>query len=209
MNIFKPPGVEWPTPALPILPHPAIYTGDFNSHSTEWGYRVSDKAGDQLSQWANDNSLHLLYDPKQKGTFHSARWKKDYSPDLCLVTCDDEHQPLPTTCTIAPHFPNSQHRPSIITIGLDIPTISSVQKLAGISGKQTGLSLQRASLTVSIAYHCGVTTTNASAKLSSPRPRSISHEEYENRTSHAGQMKARPFSNSTNRMGIPIPIRSS
>ena len=57
VNIYKPPGVE--------LPHPAVYNGDFNSHSTEWGYRVSDKAGDQLSQWANDNTLHLLYDPNQ------------------------------------------------------------------------------------------------------------------------------------------------
>ena len=69
VNIYKPPGVESPTPALPILPHPTVYTGDFNSHSTEWGYRVSDKAGDQLSQWSNDNIFHLLYDPKQKGNF--------------------------------------------------------------------------------------------------------------------------------------------
>ena len=121
-------GVEWPTPALPILPHPTVYTGDFNSHSTEWGYRVSDKAGDQLSQWANDNNFHLLYDQKKIGTFHSVHWKKGYSPDLCFVTCDDEHQPLPTTRTIEPHLPNSQHRPSIITIGLDIPTISSMPK---------------------------------------------------------------------------------
>ena len=128
VNIYKPPGVEWLTPALPILPHPTGYTGDFNSHSSEWGYRVSDKAGDQLSQWANNNNFHLLYDPKQNGTFHSTRWKKDYSPDVCSVTCDDERQPLPTTRTIDPHFPNSQHRPSIITISLDIPTISSVPK---------------------------------------------------------------------------------
>ena len=83
------------------------------------------------------------------------------------------------------------------------------RNLAGISGKQTGLSLQKASLKVSIAYHRGVKTTNASANLSSPRPRHIFHEEYENRTSHAGQMKARPYSNSTKRMGIPIPVRSS
>ena len=46
-------------------------TGDFNSHSTEWGYRVSDKAGEQLSQWANDNSFHILYDQKQSGSHHS------------------------------------------------------------------------------------------------------------------------------------------
>ena len=83
------------------------------------------------------------------------------------------------------------------------------RNLAGISGKQTCLSLQRASLKVSIAYHRGVKTTNASANLSSPRPRNRSHEEYENRTSHAGQMKARPYSNSTKIMGIPIPVRSS
>ena len=44
------------------------------------------------------------------------------------ITCDDEHQPLPTTLTIEPHLPNIQHRPSIITIGLDKPTISSEPK---------------------------------------------------------------------------------
>ena len=80
------------------------------------------------------------------------------------------------------------------------------KNLAEISGKQT---LQRASLKVSITYHCGVKTTNASANLSSPRPRNISHEEYKNRTSHGGQMKARHFSNITKRIGIPIPVRSS
>ena len=118
VNIYKPPGVEWPTPALPILPHPTVYAGDFNSHSTEWGYRVSDKAGDQLSQWASDNSSHLLNDPKQKGTFHSARWKKDYSPDLCFVTCDDEHQPLPFlpfTFLGPPDFGQSRHVCSWLT----------------------------------------------------------------------------------------------
>ena len=67
------------------------------------------------------NNFHLLYDPKQNGTFHSARWKKDYSPDLCFVTCEDEHQPLRTTRIIEPHFPNSQHRPSIIITSVPKP----------------------------------------------------------------------------------------
>ena len=39
------------------------------------------------------------------------------------------------------------------------------RNLAGIYGKQTGLSLRKASLKVSIAYHRGVNTTNASANL--------------------------------------------
>ena len=203
------PGVEWPTPALLILPHPTEYTGDFNSHSTEWGYRVSAKAGDHLSQWANDKHLHLLYDPKQNDTFHSARWNKDYWLDICFVTCDDEHQPLPTTRTIEPHFPNSQHRPSIITIGLDIPTNSSVQKPRWNFLKGNRLELRKASMKVSIAYHRGVKTTNASANLLSPRPNNIFHEEYENHTYHAGQMKARSYSKGTQRVGIPIPVISS
>ena len=83
------------------------------------------------------------------------------------------------------------------------------RNLAGISGKQTGLSLRKASMKVSIAYHRGVKTTNASANSLSPRPRNIFQEEYENHTSHAGQMKARPYSKSTKRVGIPIPVRSS
>ena len=37
------------------------------------------------------------------------------------------------------------------------------RNLAGISGKQTGLSLQKALLKLSIAYHRGVKTTNGSA----------------------------------------------
>ena len=129
-------------------------------------------------------------------------------PDICCVTCDDEHQPLPTTRTIEPHFPNSQHRPSIITIGLDTPTISSVPKPRW-NFRKANWSLRKSSQKVSIAYHRGVKTTNASANLLSPRPRNIFQEEYEKHTSHAGQIKARPYSKSLKRVGIPIPVRSS
>ena len=74
---------------------------------------------------------------------------------------------------------------------------------------QTGLSLRKASLKVSIAYHRGVKTTNASANLSLPRTIHIFHKEYENHKYHAGQMKARPYSKSTKRMAITLPVRSS
>ena len=50
------------------------------------------------------------------------------------------------------------------------------RNLAGISGKQSGLSLRKASMKVSITYHRGVKTTNASSNLSSPRPRNIFQE---------------------------------
>ena len=74
-------------------------------------------------------STYCMTKNRRVHVFHSARWKKDYSTDICFVTCDDEHQPLPTNdthhCTT---FPKQPAQPSIITIGLDIPTISSVQK---------------------------------------------------------------------------------
>ena len=126
------------------------------------------------------------------------------------ITCDDEHQPLPTTLTIEPYFPNSQHRPIIITIGLDIPTISSVPKLCWNFRKANWPEFTKSiAESINRIYHRVVKTLNASANLLSPRPRNIFYEEYENHTSHAGQMKARPYSKSTKRVGIPIPVRSS
>ena len=37
---------------------------------------------------ASVNDLHMLYDPQQLGTstFHSARWQRDFSPDLRWIT---------------------------------------------------------------------------------------------------------------------------
>ena len=150
----------------------------------------------------------LLYDPKQKGTFHSSCWKKDYSPDLCFVTCDDEYQPLPTTSTIEPHSLSRQHRPSITTIGLDIPTISSVEKPRWNFRKANWPEFAK-SIAESINRipprsenyqgFCKLVITKANKYI----PRGV-------RKSYIpGQMKARPYSNSTKIMGIPTPVRRS
>ena len=53
---------------------------------------------------ANDNNFHLLYDPKQNGTFHSARWKKDYSPELCFVI-PSSHRRRGATAALVRHKP--------------------------------------------------------------------------------------------------------
>ena len=34
-------------------------------------------------EWFCERFRQFVYDTKQQGTFHSARWKCDYSPDLC------------------------------------------------------------------------------------------------------------------------------
>jgi hypothetical protein len=79
VNVYKPPAKKFP--------HPAIYVGDFNSHNQLWGYDEHNNAdGNRLLEWMTLNNLHLIYHPKDKGTFKSARWRKDYTPDLSIVT---------------------------------------------------------------------------------------------------------------------------
>jgi len=57
-------------------------TSPDDEHSM-WVYADTSADGDTLVEWATHNNLTLIHDAKQRGTFHSARWKKDSSPDLC------------------------------------------------------------------------------------------------------------------------------
>ena len=127
-NVYKPPSETWecPTP-FPVLPHPTVLIGDFNSHHPDWGYSEPDSDGDQLQNWASCNDFHLIHDSKQRGTFRSARWNRDYSPDLCWISTVGGH-PQPTSCTVLDDFPHSQHRPSVIHIGLQLPVIRGIEK---------------------------------------------------------------------------------
>jgi hypothetical protein len=124
-NVYKPPNSSWPDPALPNLGHPALYTGDYNSHHTSWGYTKSDYNGEKLCHWADSANALLVLDLKSKGTFKSARWGKEYNPDLVFSSLDEEGEPLPVKRTVLGDFPNSQHRPVLVEVGLKIPVIES------------------------------------------------------------------------------------
>ena len=67
-NIYKPPSAAF-LPS-PIYSHSVIYSGDFNSRHKSWGYTNNDPDGAALHEWASNNDLNLLYDPKQSKTFH-------------------------------------------------------------------------------------------------------------------------------------------
>jgi len=69
----------------------------------------------------------LLHDAKQRGTFHSARWQRDFLPDLCWISTTFG-RPLPASSVVLGDFPHSQHRPSVIHIGLQLPIIRGVQR---------------------------------------------------------------------------------
>ena len=50
------------------VPHvhskPQIIIGDFNSHSTQWGYRETNKDGEAVEMWMDKDQVSLIHDPK-------------------------------------------------------------------------------------------------------------------------------------------------
>ena len=107
--MYKPPGTRLSMESLPQYQQPCIYAGDFNCHSTTWGYSSTNTDGTTLEQWASYTDVTLLYDYKQPRSFCSAQWGTSSNPDLGfanLGTCASRR--------VLERFPKSQHRPSII-----------------------------------------------------------------------------------------------
>ena len=127
-NIYKPPNATWTTPPKENTEHPSLIIGDFNSHHTNWGYNKNNQAGVEVNDWSTNANLTLLYNPKDKGTFRSARWNKEYTPDLVFVSKNNNGNPLPATREILKAFPHSQHRPIKIKTGIQIPMLNTIPK---------------------------------------------------------------------------------
>lgn len=102
-NVYKPPKNRWPNNVITCHEHPSVYCGDFNSHHSNWGYSETDDNGSDIDKWCENNNLCLLYDSKDKGTFHSARWRRDYNPDLAFVSTDHLQQDAPYSKTSHDH----------------------------------------------------------------------------------------------------------
>lgn len=122
-NVYKPPSRNWSTTMLPICQHFVINIGDFNSHSTEWGYPTENEDSEALSKWTALNHLKLIYDAKQGGTFISGRWGSKISSDLCVVSVDADSLPMSVNQEILGPFPRNQHLPVIVEVGMSIPFI--------------------------------------------------------------------------------------
>lgn len=106
-----------------------MYVRDFNSHNIFWKYDENDTNEEDLQEWMYTHNLELVFSPKDKGTFHSARWRKDYTPDLGLVTRASLNDNTMCTRKVLEDFPSSQHRPVILDYGLQIPLVRSIPKL--------------------------------------------------------------------------------
>ena len=72
-SVYKPPNEKYVLPALGYGNLPHIVMGDFNSHSTTWGYTTTDDNGEMVEQWADSCNLTLIHNAKLSKLFNSAR----------------------------------------------------------------------------------------------------------------------------------------
>ena len=85
-SIYTPPPEPILLPPLGQRSKPHIVIGDFNSHSTIWGYTTTDGDEEAVDQWADSNRLSRTHNAKLPKSFNSAIWKKGYNPDLIFVS---------------------------------------------------------------------------------------------------------------------------
>ena len=85
-SLYKPLPEPFQLPLLGQRIKPHVVIGDFNSHSTLWGYTTTDSDGEAVEQWADSNRLSLIHNAKLPNSFNSAIWNKGYNPDLIFVS---------------------------------------------------------------------------------------------------------------------------
>ena len=57
-NVYKPPVTRLCLDSIPRYQQPCIYAGDFNCHSTTWGYGSTNTDGTTLEHWASNTDVH-------------------------------------------------------------------------------------------------------------------------------------------------------
>ena len=124
VNIYKPPYTKLEEDSIACFEKPCIYAGDFNCQHTDWGYNNTNSDGECLADWALNNNLALLHNPKEAANFHSARWRTGTNPDLAFASVDNDSS-LPNR-RVLEKFPRSQHRPSLITAPKPVTPVPSV-----------------------------------------------------------------------------------
>ena len=108
-SVYTPPNDPFELPALGHRNLPHIVIGDFNSHSTTWGYASTDNEGEAVKQWADSCGFTLIHDAKLPKSFNSARWKKGYNPAIIFASDSIANRckksvmdPIPHTHNTAP-----------------------------------------------------------------------------------------------------------
>lgn len=115
-NIYCPADKELSLQRLQTPQENCIVLGDFNSHSTNWGYNETDKRGDEVEDWQIDSKMLLLNDPEDPPSFYSRRWLTTSTPDLAFAT--DNVAKL-TERRVLSQLGGSDHKPIKLSLDLD------------------------------------------------------------------------------------------
>ncbi|KAF0767890.1 Uncharacterized protein FWK35_00004245 [Aphis craccivora] len=73
--------------------------------------------------------MQLVFNEKDRKTFHSGRWNRHYNPDLCIVSKNKNRIAIPSYSTVLNNFSRSQHKPILKNVGIQIPIVKTIQKL--------------------------------------------------------------------------------
>ena len=122
-NLYCPPPPPPPPPPdkdlslqhIHVPSQNCLAVGDFNSHSTSWGYGETDRRGDEVEDWQIENNMLLLNDPEDPPAFFSRRWISTSTPDLAFATEDLSRK---TNRKVLSQLAGSHHRPVLLAINL-------------------------------------------------------------------------------------------
>ena len=119
-SVYKPPGERFSIhqPLTAVGDQQQVIIGDFNSHSSTWGYATTNTDGEMVEDRAENQRLSLIYDPKLPSYFNSGRWRRN--PDIIFAT-----NRIAGCCNkiVMEPIPRSQHRP----IGVQVNAAITVQ----------------------------------------------------------------------------------
>lgn len=62
-------------------------------------------------EWVEEQKLVVIFYAKDKGTFKSTAWNREYNPDLTFATSNEDGQPMHMSRKVISDFPKSQHPP--------------------------------------------------------------------------------------------------
>ena len=121
-SVYKPPGERFSfhQPLTAVGDQQQVIIGDFNSHSSTWCYATTNTDGELVEDWAENQILSLIHDPKLPSSFNSGRWRRGYNPDIIFASnriarCGNK--------IVMEPIPRSHHRP----IGLQVDAPITVQ----------------------------------------------------------------------------------
>ena len=114
-NYYCPQDKDLSLQTMDIPTEKCLVVGDFNSHSTCWGYEGTDRRGDEVEDWQIENNLLLLNDAEDPPTYFSRRWLTTSTPDLAFASEDISRN---TERKVLNQLGGSDHKPVLLTISL-------------------------------------------------------------------------------------------